>query len=274
VRAAAVGHVEWVTFAMVPRVPGQGEIVESTETFDCAAGGAAVAAVQLAKLAGEATLFTALGNDDPTDQIVADLERRGVRVHWVSRDLPQRRAVTLLDPEHERTIVTLGERLSPRGEDALPWEELAEVDALYYVSGDAESVRRARAARTVVGSTRVLATLAEAGVRLDAAVGSAKDEGERYEDGDIEPPPRFVVRTSGQAGGRWAGIEGRTGEWKAAALPGPPVDAYGCGDSFAAGLTYGLAETGDIEAALELGARCGAACMTGRGPYAGQLRLA
>jgi ribokinase len=263
-----------VTFAMVPRVPARGDIVESTETFDCAAGGAAVAAVQLAKLAGEATLLTALGNDEPSEQIVSDLQQRGVRVRCVTRDLPQRRAVTLLDPDHERTIVTLGERLSPRGDDDLPWDELSDMDAIYYVSGDAGSVRRSRAARTVVGATRVLATLAEAAVALDAVVGSAKDEGERYEHGDIEPPPRFVVRTSGRAGGRWAGAEGRTGEWKAAPLPGPPVDAYGCGDSFAAGLTYGLAETGDIEAALELGARCGAACMTGRGPYAGQLRLA
>jgi ribokinase len=50
------------------------------------------------------------------------------------------------------------------------------------------------------------------------------------------------------------------------------VDAYGAGDSFAAGLTYGLADRRSPEDALELAARCGAACMTGRGPYEGQLR--
>ncbi|MGB2711191.1 MAG: PfkB family carbohydrate kinase, partial [Conexibacter sp.] len=58
----------------------------------------------------------------------------------------------------------------------------------------------------------------------------------------------------------------------AAPLPGPPVDAYGCGDSFAAGLTYGLAAGIELDAALALGARCGAHCLTGRGPYAGQLQ--
>jgi ribokinase len=49
------------------------------------------------------------------------------------------------------------------------------------------------------------------------------------------------------------------------------VDAYGAGDSFAGGLTYALGSGLDVEAALELAARCGAANLTGRGPYAGQL---
>jgi ribokinase len=50
------------------------------------------------------------------------------------------------------------------------------------------------------------------------------------------------------------------------------VDAYGSGDSFAAGLTYGLAAGHPVEQAVEFGARCGAACMAGRGPYEGQLK--
>ena len=56
-----------------------------------------------------------------------------------------------------------------------------------------------------------------------------------------------------------------------AACPTTPVDAYGCGDSFAAGLTYGLAAGMDLPAALALAARCGAHCLTGRGPYEAQL---
>jgi ribokinase len=49
------------------------------------------------------------------------------------------------------------------------------------------------------------------------------------------------------------------------------VDAYGAGDSFAAALAYGLGAGMDIDTALELAARCGATCMTGRGPYGRQL---
>jgi ribokinase len=49
------------------------------------------------------------------------------------------------------------------------------------------------------------------------------------------------------------------------------VDAYGCGDCFAAGLTFGLGRGDSVEDAVAFAARCGAAVMTGRGPYAAQL---
>ena len=66
---------------------------------------------------------------------------------------------------------------------------------------------------------------------------------------------------------------GEAGGYEATPLPGPIQDAYGCGDSFATGLTYGLGAELPLEEALELAARCGAACLTGRGPYSGQLAL-
>ena len=56
-------------------------------------------------------------------------------------------------------------------------------------------------------------------------------------------------------------------------MPGAPVDSYGCGDSFAAGLTYGLGAGMALPDALALAARCGAVCLTGRGPYERQLTL-
>ena len=57
-------------------------------------------------------------------------------------------------------------------------------------------------------------------------------------------------------------------------MPGPVEDAYGCGDCFAAGITYGLGDGRAVDEAVALGARCGAAVLTGRGPYAGQLTAA
>ena len=74
-------------------------------------------------------------------------------------------------------------------------------------------------------------------------------------------------------------LEGRVsiegGPWETfdpAPVPGPVVDSYGCGDSFAAGLAYGLAAFANPLKAIDLAARCGAAVLTGRGPYEGQLR--
>ena len=129
-------------------------------------------------------------------------------------------------------------------------------------------------AKTLVASARGLAALSEAGVELDALLASGSDAGERYEHGQIDPEPRLLIRTAGAAGGVWQRPDGEDGRYAAAALPGAAQDAYGCGDSFAAGLTFGLGQGLAVETALELGARCGATCLTGRGPYGRQLTAA
>jgi ribokinase len=273
VRTAVVGHLEWTEFLPVERVPLPGEIVETTESFIEPAGGGAVAAVQLARLAGDCTFFTALGDDEPAREAVARLGELGVDVRAVHRSgKPTRRAFVYLDSGGERTITTLGERLHPARADDLPWDEIAQAQAVYFVAGDVEALQAARAARAVVATARIIDLLERAHVQLDAIVGSGKDAGERYR--PIEPLPKLEVATAGAEGGRWTAAEGRTGKWAAQPLPGPRGDAYGAGDSFAAGLTYALGEGRDVDSALALAARCGAACMTGRGPYGRQLTRA
>jgi ribokinase len=274
VRVAVVGHVEWVEFARVGHQPAAGEIVHATEAWEEAGGGGAVAAGQLAKLAGAADFFTALGEDALGRRADAALGQLGVTPHVAWRPEPQRRAFVHVNAGGERTITVIGDRLNPQAADPLPWGEMQRTDAVYVTAGDAASVRAARAARTLVGTPRALETLAEAGGELDALVASSSDRGERYEPGDLDPPPRVVVRTEGACGGHWEARDGTTGRWQATPLPGPIVDAYGCGDSFAAGLTYALGAGLPIAEAVELAARCGAACLTGRGPYAGQLTRA
>jgi ribokinase len=272
-RAAVVGHVEWVEFARVARVPQPGEIANASETFEVAAGGGSVAAVQLARLAGDCTFFTALGDDELGRCSIEELEGLGVRVEAAIRpDGATRRAFTFLDDAGERTITTLGERLAPQRDDDLPWHELEGVDALYFVAGDAGALRAARAARAVVATARISDLLESAHVQLDAVVGSGVDVSERYH--PLDPPPDYVAVTDGERGGNWTAVDGRTGKWQAVPLPGPVVDAYGCGDSFAAGLAFGLGSGRDIDAALALAARCGATCITGRGPYGHQLTAA
>jgi ribokinase len=273
-RAAVVGHVEWIEFGRVDHVPAPGEIVHVTDSWQEPGGGGAVAAVQLVKLAGGATLYTALGDDEIGHRAKRELEALGLRVEAVFRPEAQRRGFVHVDAAGERTITVIGERLGPRAEDPLPWGELADTDAVYFTAGDPGAALAARTARTLVATARGLETLAGAGVELDALLASGKDPGERYAPGDLEPPPRLVVRTAGASGGEYEAGTGEHGHWVATPLPGPVSDLYGCGDSFAAGVTYGLGAGLPIAEALELGARCGAACATGRGPYAGQLRSA
>jgi ribokinase len=163
-----------------------------------------------------------------------------------------------------------GDKLRPSGSDGrLPWEELAHADAAFFVSGDEAALRAARRAPFLAATAREIDTLRVAGVELDVLVGSGEDPGERYGPGELDPRPRLVVTTAGPLGG-WMNPGG---PFLAAPLPGPVEDAYGCGDSFAAGLTFALAQGQTPEDAVELGARCGAAVLTGRGPYTAQLTL-
>jgi ribokinase len=273
-RIAVVGHVEWVQFARVARVPRAGEVVHARDPFEEPAGGGAVAAVQAARLAGEATLMTVLGDDDNGRRSVLRLRELGVLVHAATRSAATRRAVALLDESGERTITTFGPRLEPAGSDEeLPWNLLEEMDAVYFTAGDVEALRTARAAPVLVASPRAIAALGH-GVPLDALVLSSNDTIEREEAAAASRDAALLVTTDGARGGSYRLRSGESGTWDASPPPAAPVSAYGCGDSFAAGLTYGLAAGLDVPAAIELAARCGAASLAGRGPYRHQLRLA
>jgi ribokinase len=265
---AVVGHVEWVEFARVEHAPAPGEIVHALERWEEPAGGGAVAAVQVANLADSCLFFTALADDDLGRRSREELEARGVTVHATQAPGTQRRALTHVDEHGERTITVLGDKLLPSGEDAsLPWEELRRCAAVYFVSGDIAALRAARHCPVLVATARELATLRRAGLEVDVLVGSGEDAAERFETGELEPEPGVVVTTAGQLGG-WIRPGG---PFRAAPIPGPVSDAYGCGDCFAAGLTYGLAAGKPVDEAVAIGAQCGAMVLTGRGAYEQQL---
>ena len=265
---AVVGHVEWIEFVRVDHVPKTGEIVHAGETWCEAAGGGAVAAVQLARLAGSSTLFTAIGDDELGEKVVPELERHGVTVHAAVRPEPQRRGFTYVDSAGERTITVIGERLGPRRSDDLPWDELAEADGVYFVSGDAASLKAAREAKVLVATARSMATLAEGRVELDALVRSRNDEGETYRPGDLEPPPRTDVATAGSQGGTFTFAGGaptplpaggrararcRTPTERATALP--PASRTGSREGLS------------MDEAVALAARSGAAALSRRGAH-------
>jgi ribokinase len=258
-RFAVVGHTEWVQFGRVARMPEPGEIVHTSDDWEEAAGGGPVTAVQLARLGAEVEFHTALGDDELGQRAAEQFRAQGLtaRIQW--RGEPTRRAFTHLDGTGERTITVLGDTLLPRGPLHL------DADACFFVSGDAAALRSARAAPFLAATSRRLATIREAGVRLDLLVGSAADPGERIV---AAVDAAHVVLTAGAAGGNADGSP-----YAAAPLPGSVADAYGCGDSFAAALAYGLARGDGIAAALDLAARAGAAVMTGRGPFAAQLSV-
>ena len=266
-RLAVVGHVEWVEFLRVPSLPRAGEIVHATDRWEVAGGGGAVTAVQLARLAGHATLITALGDDDLGHRAADELGAFGVDVRAIFRKgQPQRRVIAHLDPTGERTLTVIGDRMGPRGDDLHEWAEI-DFDAVYFTAGDADALRKARGARVLTATARAIEILREANVPLDALVRSALDPGEGYRSGDLTPSPSLVVATERNAGGRWEASDGTNGRYDAVDPPGPVRDSYGCGDAFAGGLTAGLGAGLDISDALALAAQCGAWVASLDGPY-------
>jgi ribokinase len=273
-KVAVVGHVEWTEFVRVARVPAPGEIAEARESWQEPAGGGAVAAVQIAKLAGGCLFLTALGDDELGHRAERELAGMGLGLAVAWRAAPQRRALVQLDDDGQRTITTIGERHAPAASDDLPWGRFEDVDAVYVTAADPEALRLIRRAGRVVATVRARPALTAANVPLDVLVLSANDPGERYAAGELEPPPRAVVRTAGTAGGTTERADGSVREWGVPPLSGPFVDAHGAGDSFAGGLTYALGAGQSLDEAVALGARCGAAAVTGHGPYANQLTRA
>lgn len=265
-RTAVVGHVEWVRFAVVERLPEPGEIIHARESWLEAAGGGSVAAAELLRLAGNCDFLVAVGNDAPGQLAREGLERLGLTVHAAVRDEPQRLGFTYLDAQGERTITLVGEKLHPHGSDPLPWDEIASIDAVYFSAGDTDALRAARQARVLVSTARELPTLTVAGVELDALVHSATDPEEAYEPGQITPEPKLLVTTRGREGGTYT-VDGRSASFAAAEIPGPVADAYGAGDCFAAGLAFALARGDDMETALAFASGRGAVAMTRRGAH-------
>ena len=256
---AVVGHVEWVEFIAVSRLPRSGDIVHAHEHFARAAGGGGVASAVLAELGAEVDFFCALGDDVHGHAAADELTRRGVRLHVAWRGRPTRRAVTMLDERNERSIVTIGERLEPLGSDQLDWDRMAAADGVYFTAGDSAALHRARAAGVLVASPRGRAALQD-GPGIDALIYSRDDDDERQWARRVADRVRLLVETQGADGGAWSGES--QGSWEATEPPGPPRDSYGCGDSFAAGFTHALSDGGSVAEAAALGAECGARTLT------------
>lgn len=270
-RAAVVGHVEWGEFVRVERMPQLGEIVHALESWEKPAGGGPDAAVQLAKLTDETIFFTALGDDALGRRAAEELSALRVRVEAVFRPEPTRRAIVHIEDAGERTITVVGDRLGPRADDPLPWDELEKVDTVYFTAGDVGVLQYARSAQVLVATARAMQVLMGSGVELDALVASALDPDEIYREGDLDPAPKLVVLTEGSKGGTYQLRGSEPMRFEAVPVTGAIVNRYGAGDAFAACLAYALGRDQSPADAVAIASRCGAAVLTGRAPYEGQL---
>lgn len=264
-KLAVVGHVEWVTFLSVDKCPQAGEISHGKPYGEEPAGGGAVAAVKIASLTkAPVHFFTALGNDSTGKKSLERLNQLGLNISVAWRDQPTRKGISMIDPNGERAITVIGDRLEPSIKDHLPWNELESYDGVFVTASDSDTLMLCRKANLLVASPRIGAsTFKGRNIKLDALIGSALDPDERIEAIRIKPTPSIRIATQGSLGGEaWPG-----GKFNAISLKSDVIDTYGCGDSFAAGVTTGLSARWNLRQAISLGAHCGAKCATHLGPY-------
>ena len=265
-KLAVIGHVEWVTFLKVDQLPLAGEISHAKDYFEEAAGGAAVAAVQMARLInGPVDLITSLGNDNYGEKCYERLTELGLNLKVAWREKPTRKGISLISKDGERAITVIGERLQPVASDNLPWGDMQNYDGIFVTATDNEGIRLARGAKFLSATPRTgKQTLKNSKVKINALIGSGLDPGEKINLEELEPKPDMYISTKGKLGGT---IFPENIKYKSIKPSSKEIDTYGCGDCFAGAVTTALSAKLNLEQAINIGAYCGAECSTHYGPY-------
>tara|TARA_Y100000589_G_scaffold178604_2_gene169166 strand:+ start:1098 stop:1970 length:873 start_codon:yes stop_codon:yes gene_type:complete len=262
---AVIGHIEWMNFLNVDLLPRPGRISHSQESLEYPAGGGALIAKTLYELNnGEVHFFTSLGNDfygEKSAQFFIDL---GLKLHVAWRNKPTRRGFSLIDKDKERSITIIGERLSPKYNDNLDWDILKDMDGIFITAGDVNLFKKARESKVVCTTPRAgIKTINDSGIILDGLIGSNLDPDEKFLLSDLFYKPRYIIKTEGENG--CISIPG--GKFNAIKSKNIVEDSYGCGDSFAAGILFGLSSNWSLSKTINLGTLLGRNCVEHFGPY-------
>ena len=262
---SVIGHIEWMNFIEVDQLPKAGLISHSKRHQEYPAGGGSVIAKRLQELSNiEVHFFTALGHDFYGKQCLNILENMGIKLHVAWRDKPTRKGFSIIDNEGERSITIMGDRLAPTYKDNLDWSILNDMDGIFITAADKEIFKQSRRAKILCTTPRAgLNIINESGIFLDGLIGSNLDPGEKYSLEELRLKPKFVIKTEGEKGG----IIFPGGRYNAFENIKNKVDSYGCGDSFAAGILYGLSSNWNIEESLNLAKIMGRNCSEHFGPY-------
>ena len=265
-KLAVVGHIEWVTFLKVTQLPLAGQISHAKDCFEEAAGGAAVAAVQMARLInGPVDLITSLGKDNYGEKCYERLTKLGLNLKVAWREKPTRKGISLISNDGERAITVIGERLQPIASDNLPWNDMKNYDGVFITATDKEGIRLASKARFVAATPRTgEKILRNSKVKINALIGSGLDPGEKINYEELEPKPDIYIATEGKSGGM---IYPKKHKYQSINPSSEEIDTYGCGDCFAGAVTTALSAKMNLDQAIKIGAYCGAECSTHYGPY-------
>ena len=262
---AVIGHIEGMNVLEVDQLPQPGIISHAINSLEYPAGGGALIANILRNLTiNEVHFFTSLGNDYYGDKSFNILENMGIKLHIAWRDKPTRKGFSLIDSNGERSITVIGDRLAPNHKDKLDWSILKNMDGIFITAADSEIFKKSRDAKTLCTTPRAgLNIINKSKIFLDGLIGSNHDPGEVFSLSELTIKPKYIIKTEGEHGG----IVFPGGRYKAFANKKEKVDSYGCGDSFAAGILFGLSSRWNIDESLNLAKLLGRDCSEYFGPY-------
>jgi sugar/nucleoside kinase (ribokinase family) len=248
----------------VAALPRPGDQIRAERLGWRLGGGSANVACGLAAASHHVELIGPVGTDSMAEELLAELERRGVHTpRCIRMSTVSPRALILLDAKGERTILILG---GERWPEPLPLPDLPQASdvACVYV----ESYERFP---TTIGNRFPEALLVATPPTGDSAwpadiiVGSERQYPKDalatpYESARAVAGARlkWVVVTRGAHGAEAYGPEGCC---RVAGRTARQVDATGAGDAFAAGLIAALLAGHGIRDAMQRGAAQGAAAV-------------
>ena len=105
-RIAVVGSINADLVVQMPKLPGRGETVSSSEPSWFPGGKGANQAVAAARMGGIVSMFGAVGNDEPGQMCLAALQQSGVSIEAVSKaSSPTSTALVMVEHTGENQIV-------------------------------------------------------------------------------------------------------------------------------------------------------------------------
>lgn len=256
-------------------VRGQDEFILGE--FSMAGGCSVNMAATFNNLGGTAHMVSCLGPDAAGREILAYLDAHGFSKRYIDcGDEASGYCLVLLEQDGERTFLTKkgvesrfpGELL--RGEEGKITYAL--VTGYYLLSEHAGDIvncveKIAEKGGLVLFDPGPLADRIDQKILKRAVSASrivAMNEAEAKQIGGIEDPSKLIVIKRGAAGGTVTRGQETFG-YQAKRVKA--VDTTGAGDSFAAGLMFGLAKGMDLRAAVDLGVECAAITVTLKGPH-------
>lgn len=255
-RIICVGHAALDRIYRIEKFPDGPTKMRALEHIEAGGGMAANAAAAIARLGGEAELWSRVGDDDNGVRIRRMLMASGVDARYVQsfEDNRSSTSVILVDDRGERLIVGSRDVNMPSGTSWLPLERVAGANAVLADLRWMEGTRAAFSTARKAGIPTVLdadlggrEALAELLALTDFAIFSAPALEEFASEDAIEDRlrrvaalgPRHAGVTLGEAGYVW--LEGGT-TGRSAAFEVDVVDTTGAGDAFHGAFALGLAE--------------------------------